>query len=117
MKPYTTGLRVHGPSNVPGIPGQCGDYALLDADGKIVGEAYRQVGPAEVRPAEANALLWAAAPELLESLAAVRAHLHYLDGASITLANEARALPRTLNYADLIKTVDAALAKAKGGQS
>lgn len=45
-----------------------GDCALVDTEGKIVGEAYRTVGHGDTRPAQENARLWAAAPELLESL-------------------------------------------------
>lgn len=66
-----------------------GDFAIQDAYGYIIGEAYEIVGrkagpikngeghvigqaiiPGEyiTRPAEANARLWAAAPDLLEAL-------------------------------------------------
>ena len=58
------------------------DFAIIDADGKIIGEAFAHVGYAdkgyESRPAEANAKLWAAAPDLLKSLANVLEHCPHI---------------------------------------
>jgi len=45
-----------------------GDYAILDAEGKIIAEAYKIVMHNDVRPAETNAHLIAAAPDLLMEL-------------------------------------------------
>lgn len=44
-----------------------GDYALVNANGHIVGEAIRWVAVGTEAPARANATLWAAAPELYEA--------------------------------------------------
>ena len=56
---------------------RCGDYAILDTDGNIIAETFGIVG-AEMfpikyihRPAKANALLFAAAPRLLEACEAI----------------------------------------------
>jgi hypothetical protein len=47
------------------------DVAILDSEGRIIGEAYYQVGPDDFRPAEDNARLWASAPDLLVALRTV----------------------------------------------
>lgn len=55
---------VRGPSPAAHIPVQRdpgGDYAIVDAKGKIIGEAYAQVGKNDFAPAAANARLWATA--------------------------------------------------------
>ena len=66
----TVKLRISSPSlrqgNDPG-----GDYAIVDESGLVVGEAYAFVATDEIRPARENALLWAAAPDLLAALRAV----------------------------------------------
>ena len=63
---FTAGpLSVKGPS--PGIESydDGGDYAIVDGDGRVIGEAFHHVGPAgDTRPAKANAELWAKAPDL-----------------------------------------------------
>ena len=41
------------------------DYAIIDAQGKIIGEAFEVVGANEKRPCFENAKLWASAPDLL----------------------------------------------------
>lgn len=64
---YTPRLKVSGPSKPHGPEGSI-DFAILDQDGKIVGEAFGIVGPQEIRPARANATLWAAAPGMYEIL-------------------------------------------------
>ena len=58
-------LTIHGPSDGKGPYDDGGDYAIVDPDGKIIGEAIHKVDHTEFRPAEANARLWAAAPDLL----------------------------------------------------
>lgn len=71
---YTPGpliiKRAQSPDNVGGF-----DYAIIDSDGRIVGEAFERVGwkdnlskTYESRPAMDNARLWSAAPDLLEAL-------------------------------------------------
>ena len=66
MGEHTPGpLTTRGPSNGLGPLDDGGDYGIMDAAGKVVGEAYYKVGVAMFRPAEANARLWAAAPDLL----------------------------------------------------
>ena len=65
-----------------GVRHDPGDYAILDADGKIIGEAYSLVdyGKDGTRPAEANARLWAAAPALLSACEAALGTLVELSG-------------------------------------
>ena len=60
-----------------------------------------------------TAHLMAAAWDLREALVAVRAHLHYLHGATLTDPIQPRSIPRKLDYTDLIRQVDAALQKAQ----
>lgn len=52
---------------------QFGNYAIVDTTGRIIGEAYQTVGYGDEnqRPAEANARIWAAAPDMLAALLAV----------------------------------------------
>ena len=50
---------------------RCGDYAIIDAKGKIIAEAFRMVDENEYRDAQANANLMVAAPELLEALLSI----------------------------------------------
>mgnify|MGYP001563716785 CR=1 FL=1 len=70
-------LTIHGPSDgkMRGLD-DGGDYAILDADGHIIGEAIRRVGPNEYAAAEANARLWAAAPRIADEHARMKAMLH-----------------------------------------
>lgn len=62
-------LIVKGPSKPTADTPEGGDYAILDADGQIIAETFRAVCPGEkgLRPAEANARLFAAAHALLYS--------------------------------------------------
>jgi hypothetical protein len=46
---------------------ECGDCAIIDSDGQIIGEAFQRVSRDSTRPAKANAQLWAAAPSLYEA--------------------------------------------------
>ncbi len=48
-----------------------GDFAIIDADNHVIGQAHNLVARGVSRPAKANATLWAAAPELLEALKAI----------------------------------------------
>ena len=59
--------KVAGPSP-RGTRYDAGDYAIVDADDAIIAEAFILVGKDNVRPAEANAQLIAASPEMLEAL-------------------------------------------------
>ncbi|MCP4541183.1 MAG: hypothetical protein GY832_28955 [Chloroflexi bacterium] len=59
---HTAGpLRAYGPAV------QRGDFAIVDAKNRIIGEAISEVGPDEYAPAKENAQLWANAPNLLEA--------------------------------------------------
>lgn len=55
---------INGPSsgNAPGDDG--GDYAIFDADGNIIGEAFRVIAAGIEADAKANAQLFATAPEM-----------------------------------------------------
>lgn len=73
MKTYTHGpLTTSGPSPGGTPLDDGGDYSVLDADGKIIGEAIHRVGDTEYRPARANARLWANAYLLVETLEEIR---------------------------------------------
>lgn len=64
---YSKGpLRITGPSQ--GKDHYSGDYAIIEPGDVIIGGAFRHAGKDGDRDAEANARLWAAAPELLEAL-------------------------------------------------
>lgn len=54
-----------GPLTIDGPAFGVGDFAILDENHRIIGEAYHQVERDEYRPAKENAQLWAAAPDLL----------------------------------------------------
>lgn len=55
--------RAISPDNVGGY-----DYAILDAENRIIAEAFQKVDFGTERPCEANARLIATAPELLFAL-------------------------------------------------
>lgn len=61
-------LTIKGPSPLVlgGLTG--GDYIVLGSDGHTIGQAYRVTGIESRENAEANARLWAAAPDLLAVL-------------------------------------------------
>lgn len=65
MAEHTTGLRIVRSKATRWD--MAGDFGLVDAEGKIVGEAFATVDYDTRRPAEANARLWSAAPLLLEA--------------------------------------------------
>lgn len=70
---YTHGpLTISGPSPGGTPLDDGGDYCILDADGKIIGEAIHRVGDTEYRPARSNAELWANAYLLVEALEEIR---------------------------------------------
>ncbi|KKL25167.1 hypothetical protein LCGC14_2408040 [marine sediment metagenome] len=48
-----------------------GDFAIVDVNGHIIGQAHLIVALGVTMPAKANATLWAAAPELLKALQTV----------------------------------------------
>lgn len=65
---YTKGpLKITGPSPGTGPGDDGGDYAIYES-GVIIGEAIHRADENEYRNAEANARLWAAAPDLLAAL-------------------------------------------------
>jgi len=51
------------------------DWAIVDADNRVIGEAFNLVHFDTYRPAEANARLWASAPDLLVALEELLRHL------------------------------------------
>lgn len=59
-------LTTKGPSSgkVRGVD-DGGDYAIVNSADEIIGEAIYRTGRTTTAPAESNARLWAAAPELL----------------------------------------------------
>lgn len=66
---YSKGpLRITGPSQGAGPCDDSGDYAIVEPGGIIIGEANHRISEYGYRDAEANARLWATAPELLEAL-------------------------------------------------
>ena len=67
---HTLNLSVMGPKNMDGEP----DYAIM-SDGRIVGKAYGRSDSNHLEPSFGNALLWAAAPDLL---AACKRALDYI---------------------------------------
>lgn len=71
MSTHTAGpFTVKGPSRPTSDTPEGGDYAIFDSDGEIIAECFRRVNPhaSGIRPARANAKLFAAAPDLLETL-------------------------------------------------
>lgn len=95
-------VRAESPDNTGGF-----DWAILDANSRIVSEAFEHVGQLsggyDKRPAEANARLIAAAPDLLEALQEI---LGYRGGADNALDDE---------Y--VMERARAAIAKAEREQS
>jgi hypothetical protein len=66
---YTKGpLWISGPSQGKERNDDGGDYAIVEPGGIIIGEAFHRVGEDAYRDAEANARLWASAPNLLAAL-------------------------------------------------
>lgn len=82
-----------------------GDYAIIDSAGKIIGEAIRLVAECDERPAQANACLWAAAPDLLAACKAIE--IQFGGMADSDIESEARAA---------IDLTRSAIAKAEGGK-
>ena len=60
-------LTINGPSPGGSDMDDGGDYAIVTGD-QIIGEAIRKTAPSTFQPAEANARLWAASPDLLAAL-------------------------------------------------
>ena len=129
MSEHTPGplraIKALKPDNAGGF-----DWAVVDQDENIVAEAFEHVGKDPktgrftMRPARANAFLYAAAPDLLEALKAAKAWI------------EAECPPPTTHpgfcgpesgcdadcmtaaaYGRLMGQVSSAIAKAKGGAS
>ncbi len=68
MMEHTLGpLTIHGPSPGKTRCDDGGDYAILDVEGRIIGEAICYTERSYIPyPAKENAQLWAAAPETKE---------------------------------------------------
>ena len=79
MSEHTPGpWQVRGPSKVPGRKDMTGDFAIV-SNGKIIAEAFFQIAKEYYAPAEANARLIAAAPDLLKILKRLLASCEYND--------------------------------------
>lgn len=103
---YSKGLRISGPSqNGGGLIGDGGDYAIVEPGGIIVGEAFHHISAYVWRDAEANAQLWAAAPELLDTLMVSAVLLKRLRGCNRDFINE---------IDEILEQSHDAIAKAKG---
>lgn len=63
---YTTGPLMIRRGKPNGIERSI-DYAIVDSERKVIGEAFGIVDTNKTRPAMANANLWAASPDLLEA--------------------------------------------------
>ena len=99
MSGHTPGpWMVEGPSKPTADTPMGGDFAILDGGTNIIAETFRTVGVDSYRPAEANARLIAAAPELLGLLIKCR-----------------RALSGLLDEKRLAE-IDAAITKATGAK-
>ena len=93
---HTLNLSVMGPKNMDGDP----DYAIM-SDDKIIGKAYGRSDSNHLLPSLANALLWAAAPDLL------------------AVCKRALEIVQCLNYYaceenEVIEVLMSAIAKAEG---
>lgn len=60
-------LSIKGPSEADQF-NDGGNFAILDEQGLIIGEAIRLVAEGEERPAMENAVLWSIAPQLFDAL-------------------------------------------------
>ena len=83
MNEHTQGrLQIVGPSEARVDWGptkhDAGDYAIVDEQHHILGEAYARVGTKTIAPAEANARLWSAAPDLLDACEVALFNLRHL---------------------------------------
>jgi hypothetical protein len=88
------------------------DWAIVDAEGRIIGEAFCLVYFDTHRPAEANAWLWAKAPDLLAALEALLANR---GGHSVTDDTQDNAPVMLAVTAGEVKQARAAVAGAQGG--
>lgn len=106
---YTKGpLKITGPSSGDGPYDDGGDHAIY-AGGVIIGEAIHRADEDEYRDAEANARLWAAAPDLLAACELVEpAIVSLLDELSQTKATDWGLVN------DCLCEVAKAIRKAKG---
>lgn len=82
MSAYTPGpLTVR--ETISAKPDDRGDHAIVDSEGKIIGEAFARVGYSDHRPALSNATLWAAAAEMLEALEGAALTIHAVTCAQV----------------------------------
>lgn len=79
-------LQVVGPSHGGTPMDDGGDYAILDSDGRIIGEAIHVVSSIDRRPAKENAHLWAAAWKLFEALSDMVSDYPNISGATLEYA-------------------------------
>lgn len=97
--PWST-RRAVTPDNVGGY-----DVAIVDAQRKIIAEAYEitDTGDEGKRPVQANARLIAAAPELYEALIQARQEIHL-----------AHSKDGAVYDPTILTVIDAAIARARG---
>ena len=84
-----------GPENVDGEP----DYAIM-ADGRIIGEAYGRSDSNHLEPSLANALLWAAAPDLLAACKRALDYIRCVDYYACEENEVANALVEVIDIAE-----------------
>lgn len=66
---HTSGpLGIKGPSEQEPPRSDGGDFAIVDEQGFIIGEAINRVDTNEYRPAKENAVLWSVSPQMLDTL-------------------------------------------------
>ena len=115
---FTKGpLGIEGPATATTADPTCGgDYAICDASGLIIGEAWSLDGE---RPARENALLWAATPEMYEGLADICIVIGSHQRCEPTI-HQAPWTPEQKKLQDdlasVVERTEAILAKARGEQ-
>jgi len=112
---YSKGpLRISGPSQGKGPYDDGGDYAIIEPGSIIIGEAFRRADEDVYRDAEANARLWAKAPDLLAALEALYDSVMDLREAA---SEDAQASAWIFDYTeDAIRQARAALTGARGAE-
>ena len=106
MNAHTPGpWKTKGPSKYMPSISDGGDYGILNADGDIIAEAICRVGVNKYCPAEQNAFLIAAAPDMYAALKAIADRdIAYMNGRVMGDQIEMRC----------VEQARAAIAKAEG---
>lgn len=87
----------------------CADYAIVDAEGYVIGEAYRKVGNGAMRDARAHARLWSASDGLLECCERAKEVLSAAPSGDLTID----AATRGELLAQLRKAIERAVGKER----